>query len=254
MPFAHLLPIITVAATKGLGCGVACGGACGNPMTKMFLGAYLFTHSGKLKRSIVAFIAFYAGKIMAVVSLCVIAALLGNRIIDEHGMLFGINLLFVVQLLIFLLALVLIGRWIYRYVIKGNKAKETPLAKAPCGDCNSGGNECASNDSTHISTHISKPKRRLPLLICGFISGISPCAPLILAVGYAATLSVLDAVIVGVVFSVASSILPLLLIVVLTGLLSGAMFKELPTKIRYFQLASYVLITAISGYSIITLL
>ena len=250
MPFAHLLPIITVAATKGLGCGVACGGACGNPMTKMFLGAYLFTHSGKLKRSIVAFIAFYAGKIMAVVSLCVFAALLGNRIIDDYGMLFGINLLFVVQLLIFMLALVLIGRWIYRYVIKGSKAKETPLAKALHSNCNGGTNECANNGNTHVSS----PKRKLPLTVCGFISGISPCAPLILAVGYAATLSVLDAVIVGVVFSVASSILPLLLIVVLTGLLSGAMFKELPTKIRYFQLASYVLITAISGYSIITLI
>jgi hypothetical protein len=75
-----------------------------------------------------------------------------------------------------------------------------------------------------------------------------------LAVGYAATLSVLDAVVIGVVFSVASSVLPLLLIVVLTGALSGAMFKELPAKIRYFQLASYVLIPAVSGYTIITLL
>jgi ABC-type nickel/cobalt efflux system permease component RcnA len=231
MPFAHLLPIITVAATKGLGCGVACGGACGNPMTKMFLGAYLFTHSGKLKRSVTAFLAFYAGKITAVVLLCVIAALLGNRIIDDYGMLFGINLLFAVQLLIFFLALVLIGRWIYLYV--------KPPSEAPCGECNS---------------HINKPHKKLPLTICGFISGISPCAPLILAVGYAATLSVLDAVIVGIVFSVASSVLPLLLIVVFTGVLSGAMFKEIPEKIRYFQLASYVLITAVSGYTIITLL
>ncbi|MCL2238771.1 MAG: hypothetical protein FWC07_02325 [Defluviitaleaceae bacterium] len=233
MPFAHLLPIITVAATKGLGCGVACGGACGNPMTKLFLGAYLFTHSGKVKRSVAAFIAFYAGKITAVVLLCVIAALLGTRIIDENGMLFGVNLLFSVQIFIFVFALVLIGRWIYLHVIKP--------AEAPCGDCNG-------------NAHRGKPKWRFPLVICGFISGISPCAPLILAVGYAATLSVLDAVVVGVVFSVASSVLPLLLIVVLTGALSGAMFKELPAKIRYFQLASYVLITAVSGYTIITLL
>ena len=250
MPFAHLLPIITIAATKGLGCGVACGGACGNPMTKLFLGAYLFTHSGKLTRSIVAFLAFYAGKIISVVLLCVIAALLGERIIDENGMLFGINLLLAVQILIFFFALVLIGRWIYHHVIKGNKAKETSIAPVSCGDCSSGANECASNDNALRG----KPKRKLPLIVCGLISGISPCAPLILAVGYAATLSVLDAVIVGVVFSVASSILPLLLIVVLTGLLSGAMFKELPAKIRYFQLASYVLITALSGYTIITFL
>jgi len=241
MPFAHLLPLITVAATKGLGCGVACGGACGNPMTKLFLGAYLFTHSGKVKRSIAAFLAFYGGKITAVVLLCVIAALLGSRIIDDAGMLFGVDLLFAVQVFIFVFALVLIGRWIYLHVIKSDKTKETPPVEAHCGGCNSG-------------VHLNKPNRKLPLTICGFISGISPCAPLILAVGYAATLSVLDAIIVGIVFSVASSILPFLLIVVLTGALSGAMFKELPAKIRYFQLASYVLITAVSGYTLITLM
>lgn len=218
MPFTHLLPIITVAATKGLGCGTACGGACGNPMTNVFLASYLLTHSGKLKRSLFSFISFYAGKIISVVLLCVIAALLGSRIIDETGRIFGLNMQFTVQLLMFLFALVLIGRWFY-------KARKF---RPRCG---------------------GRRKRSLPMLVCGFISGVSPCAPLILAVGYAAGLTVADAVVIGVVFSVASSALPLLVLTVLTGLLSGAMLKEIPHKIRYLQLGAYVVVAVMSGYT-----
>jgi len=229
MPFVHLFPIITAAAAKGLGCGVACGGACGNPMTKMFLASYLFTHSGKLKRSIIAFINFYAGKIISVVSICVIASWLGSRIVDASGTMFGINLEFVVQLLMFIFAITLIGRWIYINKVKPAEVKTSH-------DCK------------------EKTQRKLPMLVCGVVSGISPCAPLILAVGYASTLSILDAVIVGVVFSVASSILPLIILAILTGLLSGAMFKEIPAKVRYFQLGAYVLIAVMSGNTLLQLI
>jgi|GEM_PF-2214231 len=254
MPFAHLLPIITVAFTKGIGCGVACGGACGNPMTKLFLASYLFTHSGKLKRTVWAFAAFYTGKIAAVVLLCVIAALLGSRIVSESGMMFGINLELVVQLLIFLFAVILIGRWIYANIIKPRRAA-VPNDKTACGSgCAECENSCRQPTPADQDPPPAGLPKKLPLSVCGFISGISPCAPLILAVGYAATLSVLDAIIVGVVFSVASSLLPLVLLVVLTGLLSEEMFKDLPSKIRYFQLGAYALIAVISGFALINII
>ena len=227
MSLAELLPIIMAAAATGLTCGMACG-TCGNPMTNVFLASYLFTHAGHLKRSVFSFASFYVGKILAVVMLCVTAAWLGNRIVDDAGLLFGFNMHFFVQVLMFGFALFLIGRWVL------NQYRERTRIAG-----------CNSNHACNSSCN--SKKRTLPLFVCGFISGAAPCAPLIMAVGYASALSVADAVVVGVVFSVASSLLPLLVLVVLTGLLSAAMFREIPNKIRYFQLGAYVLIAVMSG-------
>ena len=228
MLLIDILPLVIAAATTGLACGMACGG-CGNPMTNVFLASYLFTHSGRLKRSVVSFGGFYLGKIVAVVLLCVIAAWLGSRIVDNTGRLFGFDMHLLVRFLMFSFALFLIGRWIYRARGKPQEAHCEP----------------------HCGEPANTKKRPLPLIVCGFISGVAPCAPLVMAIGYAATLSVVDAVVIGVVFSVASSLLPLLVLVVLTGLLSGAMFREIPGKIRYFQLGAYVLIVVVSGHALI---
>lgn len=43
----------------------------------------------------------------------------------------------------------------------------------------------------------------------------------------------------------------LLLLVALTGLLSRAMYKEIPTKIKYFQLATYMIFAAALAYNLI---
>jgi lysylphosphatidylglycerol synthetase-like protein (DUF2156 family) len=217
----ELLPIIAIAATTGIACGAACGG-CGNPLTNVFLAAYVFTHTNRLKKSALSFASFFAGKIIAVVLLCIAAAWLGSRIVDDTGRLFGLNIHFLVQFLMLVFALFLIGRWFYR-------------AKNPQHEC------CGEHQK----------KRSLPLFVCGMISGAAPCAPLIMAVGYASVLSVANAAIIGLVFSVASSLLPLAILVVLTGLLSGAMFREIPSKIRYFQLAAYVFFAVMSGSAIL---
>jgi len=224
MPIAELIPVMLAAATTGLVCGTACGG-CGNPMTNVFLASYLFTHTGHVKRSVFSFLSFYAGKIIAVVILCIVAAWLGSRIVDDAGLLFGFNMHFLVQILMFAFAIFLIGRWVYRF-----ERKHSP--EAGCGSS-------------------SCKKNTLPLFVCGMISGAAPCAPLIMAVGYASALSVIDAAVIGVVFSVASSVLPLLVLVLLTGVLSGAMFKEIPGKVKYFQLGAYVLIAVMTGHSLL---
>ena len=90
------------------------------------------------------------------------------------------------------------------------------------------------------------------MLVCGFFSGISPCAPLVLVMRYSAALSGVEAIIMGIAFSLANSILPLLLLVILTGVLSKAMFKEIPTKIKWFQLGAYIMFAVISGVGIIS--
>ena len=241
LSFAYLLPVITAAAVTGLSCGSACGG-CGNPMTNAFLAAYLFTHSGRLKRSVVSFAGFYMGKIIAVVLLCVIAAWLGSRIVDDAGKLFGLNMQFFVQFLMFLFAMMLIGRWLYR--TRGESAQVQK--QGHCAEHKDGLQKYGHKDEHKIA-----PKKNLPMIVCGFISGVAPCAPLIMAIGYASALSVAEAALIGVVFSVASSALPIVVLVLLTGLLSGAMFKEIPNKIRYLQLGSYVLVAAVSGYTLL---
>jgi len=213
-----------------------CGG-CGNPMTNVFLASYLFTHSGRLKQSLFSFMGFYVGKLAAVVLLCVIAAWLGSRIVDDSGLLFGFNMHALVRFLMFSFALFLIVKWICRTLRKPKEAQRSTH----------GGPQCDSHGGEPANTK----RRNLPLIVCGFISGAAPCAPLVMAVGYAATLSVTHAAVMGVVFSAASSLLPLLALVVLTGLLSAAMFTEIPHKIRYFQLGSYVLIAALSGHALI---
>lgn len=224
MSLTLLLPIIATAASTGLGCGVTCG-ACGSPMTNVFLASYLFTHTGRLKKSILSFIHFYLGKIFAVVMLCVLASWAGSKIVDEDGMIFGLQLSIIVQAMMFVFSVILIVRWVQRYKGEGKNAG--------CSGCKG-------------------PKQsKLPMLVCGFISGVSPCSPLILAIGYSASLSILEAAVIGVVFSIASSILPLVLLVILTGLLSDAMFKEIPGKIKYFQLGAYAVFAIVSGITLI---
>jgi hypothetical protein len=167
-----------------------------------------------MRGNVFSFASFYAGKILAVVALCVAAAWLGGIVVDDAGRVFGFNV--PVQVLMFGLAVFLIVRWF------GKK-----------------------------NMHCEQKTRKLPLFVCGAISGAAPCAPLIMALGYASTLSVANAAVIGIVFSVASSLLPLAVLCILTGLLSGAMFREIPGKIWYFQLAAYVLIAATSGFQIL---
>ena len=57
--------MLLTGASTGLTCGVSCG-ACGNPIVNVFLSSYLFTHTGKLKRSIIDFFGFHIVKAISV--------------------------------------------------------------------------------------------------------------------------------------------------------------------------------------------
>ena len=226
MSVSLLISMATAAATAGLSCGVSCG-ACGSPVSNVFLSSYLFTHSGRLTRSVFSFCGFYIGKMAAVILLCLIASWAGGSVIDEAGTLLGVNLRIVVQIAMFAFALLLIARWIY--------TEKRQASDSGCNGCK------------------AVKRKNYPMLVCGFFSGISPCAPLVLVMGYSAALSGVEAIILGVAFSLANSILPLILLVILTGALSKAMFKEIPGKIKWFQLGSYVMFAVISGVGIIRL-
>lgn len=192
-------------------------------MVNVFLASYLFTHTGKLKRSVIAFLGFHLGKAISVMAMCGLISVLGSSIVDERGKFFGISLQKVVYAAMLIFMLVLIVRWF-------REEKHTGCD----GKCQH-----------------AKSDRFGHMLIYGILSGLSPCASLVVVLGYASALTAVEAVLVGLCFSLANSLVPLLLLVGLTGLLSGEMYKELPSKIKYFQLATYIVFAAALVYNLI---
>lgn len=254
MSWSVLLSMLATSAGTGLTCGVSCG-ACGTPVVNVFLSSYLFTHSGKLRRSLLSFAGFHLGKMITVALLCVLISLLGDQIVDETGNMFGVNLQMLVYAAMLVFMLVLIKKW-----FRDHSAASEPNT---CTNC--GGGCCSGKTSKSVETDggagsndrggINKGRTRdgfLPMLVYGCISGLSPCTSLVIVLGYASVLTMAEAAIVGLCFSFANSIVPFLLLVLLTGLLSREMYRELPDKIKYFQLVTYVVFATAIVYNMVT--
>lgn len=234
MSWSVLLSMLATSAGTGLSCGVSCG-ACGTPVVNVFLSSYLLTHSGKLRRSMLSFAGFHIGKMITVTLLCVVISMLGSQIVDASGNLFGINLQIIVYAAMLIFMAILIRRWLR------DNGKDSE--QHSCAGCES----CCGN--------VSGKQRKdgfLPMLVYGFISGLSPCTSLVIVLGYASVLTMAEAALVGLCFSLANSIVPLLLLVLLTGLLSGEMYREIPQKIKYFQLATYIVFSVAIAYNMFT--
>lgn len=227
MDLSMLLPLLLTGASTGLTCGFSCG-ACGNPMVNVFLSSYLFTHSGKLKQSVLSFLGFHIGKALSVMAMCTLFATLGSRAIDQQGNLFGLNLKKIVYAAMLLFCFYLIVRWAMD-------------RKQQC-------HKNCKQDCRHQNVRTDSIRH---MLIYGVISGLSPCASLVIVLGYASTLGVLEAVLVGLCFSLANSLIPLLVLVVFTGVLSQEMFLEIPAKIKYLQLATYIFFAVTLLYNLL---
>lgn len=232
MSLSVLFPMLAASASTGLTCGVSCG-ACGTPVVNVFFSSYLLTHSGKLRRSLLSFSGFHLGKMASVTLLCVLISLLGSQIVDASGRVFGVNLQLLVYAAMLVFMAVLIVRWFHSY----GSAAAGEECDGCCGGC---------------TQEARKQGGFLPMLLYGCISGFSPCASLLLVLGYASALSAAEAAMVGLCFALANSLLPLLLLVTLTGLLSGEMHREISRKIKYFQLATYLVFTAAIAYNMMT--
>lgn len=224
MELALLIPVLATALSVGLGCGSCC-----SPAVSVFLSSYIVTHAGGMKKSLVSFLSFFMGKIIAVVLLCFLASLIGSQFINDAGYVGNVNLGLILELSMIALGLVLIGKWIVDY-------------KNPTSHCSG----CSGEKRADA-------KGLIPLFSAGFAYGASPCAPLIMMIGVAATLPFSTAALVGGVFAAASTLTPILLMVLLSGVLSGKIAKEIPQQLQWFRLGSYVLLTLFSIGSIINL-
>ena len=72
--------------------------------------------------------------------------------------------------------------------------------------------------------------------------GVSPCGPLLMMLGYAATVPLSCALAVGAVFALCSAISPMLLLLLLSGALAGRMYREIPQYLSWFRLGCYILL------------
>ena len=220
-----------------LSIGMGCGTCCGSGVTAVLFG-YLTTHACNMKQSIRAFLTFYLGKIAAVACICIASSLLGMTIMSEDGNIGSIPVHTIVNL-----CMIAIGIWMIIKWIKGKRHKS-------CSECRKCTGE--TEKQTLKKTFINRMSQlafqddikinHFALALMGAGYGISPCAPLILMTGYAATSGVGMAFLTGSVFAAASTIVPMILLLFLTGVLSSKIHKEIPQYIDLFKLLSYVLL------------
>lgn len=227
MAFTIFVESLTAAASVGVGCGTCCGSGI-----SAALYGYLTTHMKNMKQSFAGFLDFYLGKLVAVISLCCIASIVGSNIIDESGNVLGVKAAIIVD--IFMLAMgvwMLIG-WIRERT--GHKSCKS------CGGCKDKHKKTEYKNSNHAA-----------LFGMGISYGLTPCAPLILMTGYAASLPLGYAAMLGIVFSLASTVSPMLFMLLISGVLAGKMYKEIPQYLTWFRLACYVLLIVLFSVNLI---
>jgi len=214
MDTAMVLPAFTTAVTIGLGCGTCC-----SPVISVFLSTYVVSHSNSVKKGIFSFVSFFLGKLTSVSFLCVAAAIIGRQFIDSNGYIGSFNLRFAAQIGMSIIGVVLAIKWAVKNIHPEKK----------CEGCT---NSCKLNGKTGFWS----------MFTAGIVYGFTPCVPLLLMIGYSITLSAAFAGAIGTIFSLSSMVSPILLLAVITGALSKRMTKELPQQIKWFQLASYLLL------------
>lgn len=213
MNMQYFLPAITTAVSVGLGCGTCC-----SPVISTFLSTYVVSHSKSVKKGILSFISFFFGKMVSVSALCMISALVSRQFIREDGYIGSFNLRLFSQAAMSVIGAVMVIRWF----LELKKQKK-------CGGCKGCGTTPGKSGF-------------LPILMAGITYGMTPCTPLLLMIGYCFTMPVPLAGITGIIFSLSSMVSPVLLLVVVTGALSGKMDREIPGAVKWFRLASYVLL------------
>lgn len=102
--------------------------------------------------------------------------------------------------------------------------------KPGCEHCKS----CATNRYDRLIT-LSYP-------LTGAVYAAIPCAPLVLALTYAATMKPVMAVLLLVGFGVANSVVPVFLYAPLTGVIVKKIRSEAPNLIKYVQFAAIIVL------------
>ncbi len=219
---------LTAAASVGMGCGTCCGSGISTALY-----GYLTTHMKNMKQSFLGFCEFFFGKFLAVITLCCAASIVGSNIIDDNDCVFGIKTGLIADSVMLVMGIWLLIDWIREY--RGNKSCKT------CKGC--------KDDKSKKPEY--KKSNHAALIGMGISYGASPCAPLILMTGYAASLPLGYAAISGAVFAIASTISPMLFMLFISGILAGKMYKEIPNYLKWFRLGCYILLIVLFSVSLL---
>ncbi len=219
---------LTAAASVGMGCGTCCGSGISTALY-----GYLTTHMKNIKQSFIGFFDFFLGKFIAVIALCCTASVVGSNIIDENGCAFGIKTGLIADSAMLIMGIWLLIGWIREQ--KGHKSCKT------CKGC--------KDDNSKKSEY--KKSNHAALIGMGISYGASPCAPLILMTGYAASLPIGYSALSGAVFATASTISPMLFMLFISGILAGKMYKEIPHYLKWFRLGCYILLIVLFTVSLL---
>ena len=214
-----LAEALAASVSVGLGCGTCCGSSASS-----FLAVYILSEGGGFKSSLKHVGGYFLGKILAVCSITALCSLIGRVFIDENGCIGGFDLHRTVSWVMLLSALFLIWRWVLS-------------RRQTCAKC---GGKCHSDSKTRL----------IPSFTVGLAYGATPCAPLLMVAGYAITLSLPGAVLLGAVFALASSLSPMLLIFGLSGVLSGKVNRQLGKAMPWVQLGVYILFLILAVLSL----
>lgn len=125
-----------------------------------------------------------------------------------------------------------ITKWIFRVLLVCTAVLlfYYTIRNPGCGHCKS----CAADRAGRLLT-LSYP-------LTGAVYAAVPCAPLVLALTYAAAMEPVMAVLLLVGFGVANSVVPVFLYAPLTGVIVNKMREEIPDLLKYVQFAAVVVL------------
>ena len=235
MGLGVLLSGVAAACSVGMGCGTCCGSGI-----SAFLAGYMMTHAENFKEALGGFLKFYLGKILAVVSICLMTSLAGSRLLSNEGYLGQIPLAKVIDL-----CMIAEAFWMLYDLLLEKSGRKT------CAHCSRAGAEEETNTvmRTPDTQNSEKKISGAAVFLMGAGYGITPRAPLILIAGYCASMPFAYAAIVGAVFAAASAVSPMLILLLISGVLAGRMYLEIPKYLDYFRFACYLGVIGYFAYS-----
>jgi hypothetical protein len=192
--------------------GLSCGTGC-SPVINLFLTTYVVRCKGDTKRSLLSFAQFFGGKASAVVVVCLAAALTGNVILDAGGYLGKYSLGFLMPAF-----LLVTGLYMLREMIHSRNGCE--------GCC---GHGCGSKAKGTLAD--SAPA------VGGFL--------------YALTMNFGQAMILAVLFSLASALSPLLFMVLFMKLVVTKMQDDVPKLVEILRWILSILVLILGAYLLV---
>lgn len=215
---------------SALAIGLSCSVGCGSVSTP-FLTAYVIGKSKNLKSSVLATIIFSLGKIIIMAVLGGLTAFISASILPDNGILFGINLTIIFNIITFIIGFIIIL---------------TAFKKRSYKNCCSG---CKNYDI--ISSEVFSIKEAISLFFAGAAYGITPCVPFITVLVMAIPLGLWEGVALLSFFGLVTCIAPALIQIFVAGLVTPKIKKDLKKSYKYISLIAGIVLIVISSISIV---